>query len=322
MTHTKSMTLAVCALGALIAGVPLSAQSRRVDSGAASLQRFAFHWETQINPPTPPLADGSFFSTFDESAASNQVHRMMLDRVKRVYFGYTVQIEPQPERTFRLTFQPLTLTKALRSRLGDDASSWKAQPSTKFPAPQVIRSGDVLELNLLANTWGQQLMEYVTVQEYARPQGFFRLDQTTREFSFAPGAPRDFSVNDVVLRLREPRVFINGRFEETSARTLAEETGGVVWIYIPTRGRFLLTVVPSPKQGFRCAGEIRGNSVRFTVGKDTFNVTSGSPIAPGLSAYNVYVLHQPDWRPTYPNANTDLITIGAADRVEYVVTNK
>jgi hypothetical protein len=307
-----------------MAVAPLSAQSRRVDNGAAALQGFAFYWETQLNPPTPPLADGSFFSTYD--AANGQVHRMLLDRVRRVYFGYTVQVESQAGRTFRLSFQPLTLTKQLTNRLGDDPSSWKPLPSTKFPAPQVIRSGDVLELNLLANnTWGQQLTEYVTVQETSRPQGFFSLDVlsgASRDFSFAAGPPRDFSVNDVILRLRDPRVFINGRFEESSARTLGEDAGGVVWIYIPTRGRFLLSILPNTKQGFRRAGEIRGNSVRFTIGKDTFNVTSGSPIAPGLSAYNAYVLHQPDWRPTYPNANIDLITIGAADRVEYVVTNK
>jgi hypothetical protein len=31
------------------------------------------------------------------------------------------------------------------------------------------------------------------------------------------------------------------------------------------------------------------------------------------------VLHQPDWRPTYPNANVDVVKIGAADDVEVVV---
>jgi hypothetical protein len=201
MTDTNRQTfIAACTLVVLIVAVPASTQSRRVDSGSATVQGFAFHWETQLNPPTPPLADGSFFSTFDETAP-NQVHRMLMDRVKRVYFGYTVQVEPQPGRAFKLSFYPLTLTVQLRQRLGDDAASWKALPSTKFPAPQTIRSGDVLELNLLSNdNWGQQLTEFLTVQEVSRPEGFFRLDSTSREFSFAAGAPRDFTVADVVLR--------------------------------------------------------------------------------------------------------------------------
>ena len=285
-----------------------------------SARRFAFYWETQLNPPTPPMADGSFFSTYDESG-SNQVHRMLMDRSTRVYFGYTVRIEPQTEvNTFRLTFQPLSLTPALRNRLGDDAASWKALPSTKFPAPQVIRAGEVLELSLLSNTTrGQQLTEYVTVQEPPRREGFGAIGSQSREFSFAAGAPRDFAIGDVTLRLQDPRVFINGRFEESSARTMGEEMGGVVWIYIPMRGRFLLAVSPNPKQGFARAGEIRGNSLRFTVGGNTYSVTSGSRIAPGTAAYNLYVLQQPDWRPTYPSANLDVISIGAADSVDYLL---
>lgn len=320
MIHTHRLTrVAACMLAALAVATPATTQTRRVDSGSAAVQGFAFHWETQLNPPTPPLADGSFFSTFDETAP-NQVHRMLMDRTKRVYFGYTVVVEPLQGRTFRLTFYPLTLTVQLRQRLGDDAPSWKALPSTKFPAPQTIRSGDVLELSLLANeNWGQQLTEFLTVQEVSRPEGFFRLDSTSREFSFAAGAPRDFTVSDVVLRLKDPRVFVNGRFEDSSARALGEETGGVVWIYIPLRGRFLLSVTPNPKQGFNRAGEIRGNSVRFTVGGNTYSINSASRIAPGTAAYNVYVLHQPEWRPTYANANLDVITIGAADRVEYLL---
>ena len=321
MTHTRRRTLvATCTLAVLIAAVPASTQTRRVDNGAVSMKAFAFYYETQLNPPTPPLADGSFFGTHDQTGP-NQVHRMLLDRTKRVYFGYTVQIEPQAERnTFRLIFQPLTLTPSLRQRLGDDPSAWKALPSTKFPAPQVIRSGEVLELSLLSNSnWGQQLMEYVTVQEPPRQEGFRAFDQPTREFSFAPGPPHDLAVSDIALHLEEPRMFINGQFEESSGRTMGEETGGVVWIFVPKQGRFLLSVIPNPKQGFRKAGEIRGNSLRFAVGGNTYSVTCGARIAPGTGAYNLYVLQQPDWRPSYPNANLDVITIGAAERVEYLL---
>ena len=308
------------ALAALIVTSSVFAQSRRVDNGFAAMQGFAFHWETQLNPPTPPLADGSFFSTFDQTAP-NQVHRLLMDRTKRVYFGYTVVVEPQPGRTFKLAFYPLTLTVQLRNRLGDDAVSWKPLASPKFPAAQSIRSGEVLELSLLSNdSWGQRLTEFVTVQEVARPEGFFSLDRLgSREFSFAAGAPRDFSVADIVLRLKDPRLFINGRFEESSARSLGEETGGVVWIYIPLRGRFLLSLIPNPKQGFSRAGEIRGSTLRFTVGGNTYSVNSAASVAPGTAAYNLYVLHQPNWRPTYPNANLDLVTIGAADTVDYLL---
>ena len=89
--------------------VTTHAQTSRIDGGTATLKGFALYWETHLNPPTPALS-ASFGTTYDETAP-NQVHRMLLDRSKRIYFGYTVRIEPQTEpNTFRLTFEPLSLT--------------------------------------------------------------------------------------------------------------------------------------------------------------------------------------------------------------------
>ena len=252
---------------------------------------------------------------------------MLIDRDNRVYFGYSVRIEPLAERnTFRLAFQPLSLTASLRERLGADAASWKSLPAPRFPGPQTIRGGEVLELALLSNdAWGQRLTEYVTVQEAEQRAGGFELLNrsfefgASREFSFEAGAARDFSVTDATLRLQDPRVFINGRFEESSSRSVGEDTGAVVWIYLPNRGRFLLSLVPNARQGFQRAGEIRGSSLRFTIGKDAYSVSNADRIASGASAYNLYVLHQPNWRPNYPHANVDVMTIGSAERVDYAL---
>jgi hypothetical protein len=315
-TRYPHQLLACIAALAIGMATPASSQTRRIDSGAASMAGFAFYWHTDLNPPTPPLS--SSFGTAHESGPG-YVHRMLLDRATRLYFGYTVRIEPLAETsTFRLTFQALALTPELQKRLGDEAASWKALAIARFPAPSTIRSGEVLALNLLSNdAWGQRMTEYVTVEETRpRPQGFQTLGPTPREFTFAPGTARDFAVTDAGLRLREPRVFVNGKFEPASGRTFGEETGAVVWIYLPQRGRFLLSLVPNARSGFRRAGEIRGSSARFTVGKDVFSVSSDGAIAAGTSPYNVYVLHQPTWKPSYPNANVDVAIIGAADRVE------
>lgn len=316
MRSTNQRRVAVWTLVVAALAASASAQTRRVGGGSASFSGFAFYWETQLNPPTPPLA--TTFGTAHDETAPGQVHRMLIDRTKRVYFGYTVRIEPLAGNTFRLAFQPLSLTAALRERLGEDAASWTSLPAPRFPGPQTIRAGEVLELPLLANeAWGQRLTEYVTVEDPdKREEGFRALTRPSREFSFEAGRPRDFSVTDATLRVQDPRVFINGRFEESSSRSVGGQTGAVVWIYIPNRGRFLLSLVPHASQGFRRAGEIRGSSLRFSIGADSYSVSSADRIAPGASAYHLYVLHQPDWRPTYPNANLDVMTIGSADRVQ------
>jgi len=134
----------------------------------------------------------------------------------------------------------------------------------------------------------------------SRPRGFQPSDTAPGELVFAPGTPRDFTVDDATLHLREPRIFINGRLDESSARMLGDETGSVVWIYVANRGRFLLSVVPNARFGFRRAGEIRGSSLRFTVGADTYSVSTAGRIAPGDAAFNLYVLHQPTWRRPIP----------------------
>ena len=319
---------AVCSL-LLAAGfvVTLGAQSRPIDQGAVTLYASGvrnsplavFYWETHLNPPTPPLSSG--FGTADDVTSPDVVHRVLLDRARKVYFGYNVRIEPQGANAYRLTLSPLTLTAELGRRLGDPAS-WMQLPAPAFPAPRVIRGGETLQLGLLTNEkWGQQVTEYVTVQEPPPPVGFSDGLQPRREFSVGVGATHDFTANEAEMRLLAPRISVNGTFIAASEKVRAEEAGSIVWVYLPNRGRFLMSLAPHTQQGFRRAGEARGTSLRFTVGGDTITIANGTRVAPGRSAYNVYVLHQPMWRPTYDHADLDAVILGSADQAEYAITN-
>ena len=59
--------------------------------------------------------------------------------------------------------------------------------------------------------------------------------------------------------------------------------------------------------------------VRFTLGGDTFTLLTADQVAPGQAPFNLYVLHDPTWKPTYSNANVDAFIVDGADRAEYVV---
>jgi hypothetical protein len=98
-----------------------------------------------------------------------------------------------------------------------------------------------------------------------------------------------------------------------------DAVGSIVWIFVPGRGRFALSLIPRGE--FRQAGTVRGTSLSFTIDRNTYTVTSASRIVPGRAAFNLYVLHQPGWKPTYDNANVDTVHIGAADRLEYLTGN-
>ena len=238
-----------------------------------------------------------------------------------MYFGYDVVVEPLPEANiYRVTFQQLVATPELVKRfLEDAAAGWTQLPTPGFPAAQSIRGGDVLALNLLTNgATGQKIVDYVTVQEPTwRFDGFQKIPE--REFAFAPGPPRDFRADDAELRIVSPRLTVNGKLDESSVRRYDTAAGAIVWLYVGNRGRYYLSLMPHPELGFRKAGEVRGSTLSFKIVNDTFTLSSAGRIAPGQAPFNLYVRHDPAWRPTYANANLSAFNMGAADRAESLI---
>ena len=297
------------------------AQSSRIDGGTVShsLNKFGFYWETRLDPPTPPLAD--IFSTAIVDGPE-LIHRILLDPSQQIYVGYDVVVKalPEPNR-YQVTFRSLTMTPKISQQvLGGDASRYRYRsmptPGWGPPTPQEIRGGEVLEMNLLMNpTTRQRVTDYVTVQEASgRSSGFNRYPD--RDFTFTPGPSRDFRVEEALLTIQAPRLSINGKLDASSTSRFDEVSGGVVWIYAGGRGRFILSLVPHPELGFRKAGEVRGSSLSFLLGSDTFTLSAGRSIAPGQAPFNLYVLHQPEWKPSYPNADVGAFNMGSADSAQ------
>src|SRR5207249_3402634 len=170
-----------------------------------------------------------------------------------------------------------------RRMLSDASWNLLATPGWDEPSVRTIRAGEVMAMPLLTNnTTGQRIVDYVTVQELERPAPTFATANTPpREFSFATGTARDFRAEDAGLRLRAPRVSVNGKLDPSSVDQLGEVSGVAVWFYLPMRGRFLLSLSPRPDLGFQKAGEIRGTTLSFSIGGDNFNLVAASPIAPG-----------------------------------------
>ena len=288
--------------------------SVRIDGGVVSREKFSFHWETRISPASPPLSGGFSTTTTDTMGV---IHRVMMDRSGRTYFGYDVLIDALPEDySYRITFKPLVMTSALAKGLDMDRwSAWMLLTAPRFPSPQIVRGGDILEFTLLTNqATGQKISDYISVQEphqSATSRGFAVEE---REFSYATGTSRDITAGDVELRMRAPRVSINGKLDPSSSKRFDEVGGVFVWIYVSGHGRFIMSLLPQP--GFSKAGEVRGTSLSFKHGSDTYSINAAAKIAPGQAAFNLYVLHQPDWKPAYPFADLSAFNMGAEDRLE------
>lgn len=314
ITSSRNLIAALSFL--VVAGLaqPLLAQSSRIDGGAVSQPKFGFYWETRLEPPFPPMSGN--FST-GTSYEQGIVHRLLFDRTQKMYVGYDAVVEPlQEPNTYRVTFKQLTVTPDLAKSFLGDAWANIPTPGWGLPAPQVVKGGGVVSLPLLTNkTTNQRVIDYVTIQEPSR--GFRGFDLVPpREFSAAPGVPRDFKTEDVELRIESPRLSVNGKLDPSSTARFDSASGSVVWIYVGRHGRFLLSLVPHPELGFRKAGEVRGSSLTFTIGADTYSLSTGGRIAPGQAPFNLYVLHEPDWKPTYSMADLAAFNMGAADRPE------
>jgi hypothetical protein len=111
------------------------------------------------------------------------------------------------------------------------------------------------------------------------------------------GAAQDFRLEDAALELRSPYVSVNGEGGASVIPTGTAIAGPVVWFYQPDHGRFILSMIPRPDLGLVKAGEIRGTTLTFNAGTDTYNLVSAERIAPGQHPFNLYVLHEPEWRP-------------------------
>jgi hypothetical protein len=115
----------------------------------------------------------------------------------------------------------------------------------------------------------------------------------------------------------EFRISLNGTVLDASARLGGSISGPALWFYLPERGRFVLSLLPNPKLGFRRAGEVTNRSLTFTEGRERYDIQSTSQIVPAGGRFNLYVLHDPKWRPTRDESNSPLI-VGAADRADWL----
>jgi hypothetical protein len=304
----------------LIAGacfLPGFAQTGVIAQGSVIRKDFALYWQCRMEPPTPPIVEGLGYGD-GTNPKNNNIYRVMIDRARRVYFGYEVRVEPLQQRTYRVAFQQLDLPPETFKQIHiDDPSNWKkldlgvpvGRPLSPLrDAPDIVGALDVIAVDLMTNQQtGQKIADYVVIQGPSQGWSFNQLP-VQREFAYAPGSPRDFLVEDASLRLAEIRVSINGKLDETTTTSYGEVSGPAVWFSLRNRGRYILSLVPHPELGFRKAGEVRGTSLTFALGTDTFTLNSAKTIAPGDAPFNLYVLQEAGWKPNYPGADTAAYT--------------
>ena len=161
------------------------------------------HFETKLEPPGNPadrFPDGVVVDRPGlQAPGQRRVHRTISDVPHGSYFGYDLVMESLPDpQTVRLRIEPLTKASVPGARL-------LAPP--KFPVIPLVHVGETVALDLLVNpATGQKIVDYLSVR------------RNSSKTSPGSEAPHDFAIEDVNLELQNPRVWVDGKLIEDSAR--------------------------------------------------------------------------------------------------------
>ena len=210
------------------------------------------------------------------------VSRYMYDDTK--YVGYDLILEPVAGASeVRVTIAPLSLS-ARELQLEKEKVLQQVE-IPHYPLPQVVPNGSTIALDLLVNhATGQKIVDYLTV--------------SSKPMMSKQSEPRAFSMDDVVLEFRHPRLRVNALPVGEMSRTIS---GTSAWIYVPGRGRFAFSV--GPKQGYEKVGMVEGNSLLFEWAGTKYEVACDAAIVAGGGNWFLYVRADESYRATGPAAS-------------------
>jgi hypothetical protein len=235
----------------------------------------------------------------------NTIERSLVNESTGVYVGYALQIERLENSTkLRISVKPLP-EKAIRqlrdsiwskrfaekwpNKRGDDPT-----PLPRYPEPMTIDMSDVVELTLWINPEnGAQIGDRLR----------FELDQ--------PIPLRDFTLDEVALKLTDYRLLINGEVRSGDKPLLGGFVAPLPWFSVPGRGRFIFSIQPHEGYDFQKIGIIDENRISFTHGGDKYEWLSSLPIINQRGKWNLWVLHDPNFEPSKQALDdTNLISKG------------
>jgi hypothetical protein len=222
------------------------------------------------------------FSSVNREENKVTARRYVRDNFRHVYASYAALVEKLPEMgKYRVTLSESPMEADAKL---SPAEKWKVVAPSVFPVPQILDDGETIRVALYRDSVnGQELVEYLHV-------GMQPAIKVRKE------AAHDSYAEDAQFAFTQPHLKANGTPFDPA---LLPETlsGPVVWAYVPGYGRYVLSFLPHPEQGFELAGEVAGDSLVFTVGGNMIRVDCADRIASGSGTYNVYALLDPVWQP-------------------------
>ena len=265
---------------------------------------------------------GVFFTGQDEKEKTSRVHRVLADRANGAYFGYDVVIKSasQPGK-FKVSVEPLSIKPPDTMGLSDLTSI----SLPKYPEDLIVADGDSIAIDVLVNPQTKvNIVDYIKITT-KKPLGPDTTPIDVSETGAAGGSnsgmsgkqkTRDFTPNDVKLRLTSPSLLADGAISPL----LGGQWEGIIEgtflnIYIPGKGRVFFSLFPHQNPKFGKTAVVENNKIRFQVGDASYELVSEAPVVPGGGSWNLWMLHDADYRPDLS------FSVEAAGHIEYGASN-
>jgi len=222
--------------------------------------------------------------TYTEEAGQPLVfHRFFIDPSTKTYVGYDVVVEPGPvPNVMVLRFRPLSL-RADQLPKEYDAAGFRPLELPLAPGAAFM-PGQIIAVDALENpATGQKVVDYIQVK--------FEPNGESAPKAAARPAARDFQVGDVLLHFVVPELRVNGQEFAAAVAAASRVNASLVWLSVPERGRFLLSL--SARPGFQNAGVMEGRALSFTWEGQRYEVRSHEAFTESYGSWNLYVLAAP-----------------------------
>jgi hypothetical protein len=236
----------------------------------------------------PPAARELSLNFIEAEDKPNHVQRVFVDKKNELYFGYELSVEPVGARQFRVSVRPLSAEYEQKLRARPSFRDRRLHPSfnaAAFPAqPLTIGDGGTFALDVLHNPrTGMKIVDVITIS-----LGDPRLQNTPA----SPRPPRDFTLEDVQLKVTDYRLRVAG---EEVYRSTGGCAGAIIWFSLPERGRFVFSLIPRPGFDFRKVGTVSHNKISFEWGGESFEWESANAVVGTGGNWNLWVLHDPTY---------------------------
>jgi hypothetical protein len=305
--------------------------SARLPNGVALL------FTTETDPPSSrKQTEGSIY------IKGEAIHRILVDREARSYFGYDIEVERVGESNrYKVTIKPLSIEPTINGRQGRSLNgatgrggaaasaagergepldgskvNLTARPLPAYPQPQIVEDGDTLALDLLVNPQtGVKIVDYIKVSSDSD-----RLQNYSAQSSASGQPARDFTVDAVEMRIKNFQLLVNGETVIGGEKSFQGGLSGpVLWFYIAGRGRFFFSLAPREGFNFQRIAVIEHNKISFTFGGDRYEWISNSAIVGSGGNWNLWVLPDGNYKPDFHLLEPGPVLFGAGDLPEHPV---